>query len=452
MKIDISKQCNAEYELFPRVALINTATGFTLRGLGIETALESGKEYMLKILPREEIITAKTHCLGNYDLYETHRVKADANGRLHFSLTLSREQIYTVRLYADPENTDSKLTDLDIFCAEKDLFERTPMRGNTHAHACHSVDGHEDPAVAASVYRKAGFDYLAITDHHKVDGSFFAVEVYKNIPTEMCLLFGEEVHIPDAYIHAVNVGAVPDGGIGLDRYYHEHEEEVLPVIKKTAEDAKAFLPENIDPMDYAFRKWIADTVHANGGIAIIAHPFWVYDAHNTSNAMFEYLAKSGLFDAVEIVHGQEPGLFDVNTEIAFWNDLRAKGIFLPVVGCDDAHRRSFAWDYDSSFNHAYTLIFAKEPTMKGFAEAIKGGYSAAVESFEDAPLHIISDYRMTRFSVFLLEQYFPYHDELCFEEGCRMKDAYLGDEDSLEILRIINGRVKKYTDRFFGRI
>lgn len=123
-----------------------------------------------------------------------------------------------------------------------------------------------------------------------------------------------------------------------------------------------------------------------------------------------------------------------------------------MVGCDDAHRRSFSWDYDSSFNNAFTLIFAEEPTMRGFAEAIKGGYSAAVESFEDAPLHIISDYRMTRFSVFLLEQYFPYHDELCFEEGCRMKDAYLGDEDSLEILRMINGRVKKYTDRFFGRI
>ena len=44
MKIDIVKQCNAEYELFPRVALIGTKTDFSLRGLGIETELVPEKE------------------------------------------------------------------------------------------------------------------------------------------------------------------------------------------------------------------------------------------------------------------------------------------------------------------------------------------------------------------------------------------------------------------------
>ena len=74
-----------------------------------------------------------------------------------------------------------------------------------------------------------------------------------------------------------------------------------------------------------------------------------------------------------------------------------------------------------------------------------------MERYGDAPEHVIGTYRLTKYTLFLLEQYFPLHDELCFEEGCRIKDAYFGDEDSMEILQKINGRVKKFTDKFFGR-
>ena len=69
----------------------------------------------------------------------------------------------------------------------------------------------------------------------------------------------------------------------------------------------------------------------------------------------------------------------------------------------------------------------------------------------DGPEHIVGTYRLTKYTLFLLDQYFPHHDELCFEEGCRMRDCYLGDEKSRKVLELINGRVKEYQRKFFGR-
>lgn len=454
MKIEIRKPVNASYELFPRVVRLGIETTFRARGLGVESAWKPGTEYLIKVIPQEEICTAKTHMLGNYDLYDTLEATADEDGVLQFSYTCKREQLYFFRFVEKAENEwFAKGINLSVFCAADDLWDRTPMRGNTHAHTCFSAyDGHEDPVIAASIYRKAGFDYLAITDHHNSAGSAFAIEHMKDLPTEMAVYFGEEVHIPNAYIHAVNVGGRFPDGKGLSEYFEAHEAEVTEKVRKISEEAAPTLPEEIDPEDFAWRKWIADTIHENGGTAIIAHPFWNFDAHNTQNDMLRYLGKIGLYDAAEIVHGQDsPYDTEANMQLAFWNDLRAEGIFIPVVGSDDAHRRSYPWNYECAFNDAYTVIFARDPSLQGFSEAVHNGYSSAVESYGGAPKHVVGTYRMTRYTIFLNDVYFPTHDEFCFEEGCRLKEAYLGDKKALKTLERNKGRVKAYTDRFFGR-
>ncbi|MBQ7642354.1 MAG: hypothetical protein IJS67_00480 [Clostridia bacterium] len=449
MKIHTLKPSTAEYRISPQVVLVNKESEFTAIGLGIETEFKSGERYIFRIIPQEQIGTVRTLVIGDTGCYDEVVCVADEKGVLRFSYTFNREQIYTIRLVSE---SGKRLNDFKIFAAEKDLFLRTPMRGNTHCHTCKSLDAHEDPVVTASVYRKAGFDYLAITDHHNVEGSLYAVEKMKDLPTEMALYYGEEVHVPNPYIHVVNVGAVLDGNIGLDRWYHEHEEEVKAVVNKTAEKVKDKLPEGLEPLDYAWRKWIADTIHSKNGIAIIAHPFWEYDAHNTSNDMFRYLIETRLFDAAEILHGQDdPSSTDANQQFAFWNDLRAEGHYITPVGSDDSHRRSHVCNFPCDFNNVYTVIFAPDPSFEGFSDAIKKGYSVAVESYGGAPEHVVSSYRLTKYALFLLDEYFPLHDELCFEEGRAIKEAYLGDEDALNMLKSITGRVKKFTDKFFGR-
>lgn len=448
MRIPIMKPDRADFELMPKVVLRGKLTGFTARGLGIGAAFAPGRAFTVRVIPQEEIATAVTLRIGDDGCYPEIQAAADEKGILRFSFAFDREEVYTLRILGDGKE---KLTDFKVFSAEKDLWERIPMKGNTHCHTCFSPDGHEDPVIAASVYRKAGYDYLAITDHHSTEGSVYAVRHMRDLPTGMSLFYGEEIHVPNAYIHAVSVGCLLEGGTEIDALYHGHEEEVKRIVWEIAESVKGTLPEGVGPYDYAWRKWIADTIHENGGIAVVAHPFWEYDANNTRNAMLKHIVRTRLFDAVEVIHGQDdPDTREANRSIAFWNEMRAEGLFISVLGCDDAHRRNFGWDYPSDFNRAYTLVFSKDRSFGGFAGAVRNGYTTAVENYAGAPDHAVGTYRMTGYALFLLEEYFPYHDELCFEEGCRLRDAYLGDSESLAALERISGRVDRYRKRFFG--
>ena len=132
--------------------------------------------------------------------------------------------------------------------------------------------------------------------------------------------------------------------------------------------------------------------------------------------------------------------------------LRAEGIYISPLGVDDAHRRYFNWDYECSFNEVYTVAFVKEKSLEGLKEAFVNGYTSAVESYENAPEHVVATYRLTKFTLFLLENYFPYHDELCFTEGHYLKEAYLGDENAVKMLRLLKGQTKSFYNKFFGKI
>ncbi len=455
MKIPVRHPSLFQYELLPRAVCSGVERTFEARGLGRETAFAPGAAYRIYVIPREENISAVTLEISDYRRYPFIDVSASEDGVLRFACTFGREQIYTLRLVRMKDGEpDRVLNDFRVYCAAPDLFERTPMRGNTHCHTMYSPDGHEDPYLAAARYRQAGFDYLAIADHHSAEGSLAAIRAAREFPSGMALYIGEEVHVPNPYIHAVSVGALTEDGVGIDAYYHLHKDRIDAQVRAIASEYADSLPPEIEPMDFAWRKWIADTVHKSGGVAILAHPFWEYEANNTRDDMFRFLAKEKIYDAAEIVHGQEPDCPDANMQTAFWNDLRAEGIFITPVGADDAHRRAFPWDYDSSFNEAYTVLFAKDPSFEGFAEAIRGGWAAAVESYENAPEHVFSTYRLTKYVLFLLDQYFPRHDALCFEEGLAMREYYLGnggvDEARAELGRL-SGRVKRWTAAFFGR-
>ncbi len=451
MKIANLPASDFEFELFPKVAKQGAETCFIARGLGVETALKPDTQYCLRVIPQEENNSSLLQDFSNWQLYDGIFAATDARGILRFSYTFDREQVYTLRLAVSEDGEWTAVYDFSVFCAAEDLFERTPLKGNTHCHCCDSVDGHEDPFFAACMYRKAGFDYLAITDHHLIDGSVFAKQQAEKVPSGLSLFYGEEVHVPNAYIHAVNVGARFENGVGLNTYFNLHEEECTAEVAAIAEKYKNTLPENINAMDFAWRKWIADKIHNQGGVAILAHPFWVWEAHNTRDDMFRYLSKEKIYDAAEIFHGMEKNCRDAGRQLAFWNDMRADGIFISPVGVDDAHRRHFRWDYESSFNEVYTLIFAKENTLQGFAEALKNGFSAAVEGYENAPEHVAATYRLAKYALFLIDHYFPFHDELCFAESLCMLDGYFGDADALQLLPKMTERVNRFTDRFFGR-
>lgn len=74
----------------------------------------------------------------------------------------------------------------------------------------------------------------------------------------------------------------------------------------------------------------------------------------------------------------------------------------------------------------------------------------AVESTPGESYRVHGHYRMVKYARYLLSNYFPRHEELCWEEGRLMKDAFSGDQEALELLRRMKGRTDAFAHRFFG--
>ena len=62
--------------------------------------------------------------------------------------------------------------------------------------------------------------------------------------------------------------------------------------------------------------------------------------------------------------------------------------------------------------------------------------------------------RYVRYGCFLHKNYFPIHDDACFEEGRMMKQAVYGTADerasAIAMLSLMNGRMKKMREKYFS--
>ncbi|MEG2076134.1 MAG: hypothetical protein RRY34_06490, partial [Victivallaceae bacterium] len=65
----------------------------------------------------------------------------------------------------------------------------------------------EAPIYVAARYREAGFDFMAVTDHHRYAPSLEAINFWQNKPIELKLFPGEEVHAPGNPVHIINFGS-----------------------------------------------------------------------------------------------------------------------------------------------------------------------------------------------------------------------------------------------------
>ena len=116
-----------------------------------------------------------------------------------------------------------------------------------------------------------------------------------------------------------------------------------------------------------------------------------------------------------------------------------------IVGNTDSHGST---EYNPIMKTARTIVFARENTRDALVCAIKEFYSAAVQDIGEH-LEVLGDLRMMKYAWFLLGNYFPLHDELCFEEGRLMKAYACGDMDAGEELRRISGRVQRLREKYF---
>ena len=389
-------------------------------------------EYRIYFLPMQQTMEPKPITVCDSVL-----VSPKEDGSLLFEYTFQGEQEYKL-VITDPKKDGRELLRLSIYSLLPDLYGRRVYRGDLHVHSYFS-DGKEDPRIVAANYRKQGFDFMALTDHHKMYPSRLLIDFYRDVPTDLALFPGEEVHVPyPVYIHAINFG----GSSSVNEYYEEHREECDAEIARMAEALDT--PEGLDSLQLAQRIWVARQIQKTGGMSILVHPHWISNAYNMPDDVTDYMFAHEIYDAFELLGGQS--VHENNMQTAFYNEQRAMGRKIAIVGSSDSH----GTEPPVYFTWSSTLVFANGKSFEELTGAIKDLYSVAVESNPGEEYRVYGPYRFVKYARYLLDNYFPRYDELCVEQGRLMKEYACGDVDALSALKGMQGRADVFAKRFFG--
>lgn len=431
------KRSVSHYRITPLLVRTGIEQSLTIRPIGEGKKFDDGTDYIVSFVPKEIYDCNRLYYAADW----TNVIARPQDGVLRVSHIFEDEQEWTVSV-TTAENIEKKRAPIElyIYSLEDDLYERTPYMGDLHVHSCRS-DGKEDPAIVAANYRKEGFDFMALTDHERWYPSDDMIKAYEGVKLGIRLFHGEEVHVPSRGIHIVNFG----GEYGVTDHYRNNAEEIDAKINAEAETLS--VPRGVNALEFAYRKWTVEEIRKAGGMAIMAHPHWVYkQTYNMSSAALDYAFENGLYDAFEVIGGVNTQ--HNNLQTVFYYEQLAKGRRVPIVGSSDSH----GTDPANFFCIGKTVVFAKDTELASICGAVKDLYSVAIEQRYGEEERVIGSYRMVKYAIFLIEHYFPLHNELCVEEGVLMREYVLGDKESGEALSAISGRVKRYAEKIlFGK-
>jgi len=451
------------YDIFPKVIPVNRTVEVTVRPLGRHSAFPASVS--LEVCPLQGRI---------YPMDDTARERVvmtlapDADGCLRFGYAFPDEQEYYIVISDDQK----RLATLSVYAVQEDLACRIPLMGDLHLHTFRS-DGKEDPAIVAAHLRSQGYDYIAITDHYNYFGALECIKAYEDVPLEMHLMTGEEVHLPDCHLHCVHIGgrysvnAMVDSVVErLRKKYPDHFEQITQAVKRMEKagfpgtmseetfrrtimeyaDTLPEIPAGIPRYVYAGFCWICDQIRKAGGLSIFPHPYWIQgDYYHGDERLTQYLFEQKPFEAFEVLGGET--YFQQNGfQTVHYYEAMARGMKFPIVGSSDSH---------SSVNNpkafiARTIAFAKKNDTDALLEAIRDGYTLAVDAISDEN-RLVGDYRLVKYGWFLMEHYFPLHQQACFEQGRAMKEYYCGDRSQgRETLDFLNGRIARLWEKYFA--
>lgn len=341
------------------------------------------------------------------------------------------EQRYTVRL----RQGDEVFYYGYAYAVDPDLAALRPYKGDTHLHTNRS-DGWDEPFDVAVAYRAAGYDFIAVTDHGRYYPWQELAAELAPLTKDFYVMPGEEVHPKGgSYFHIVSLNA---------------KRHVTEVFEQRPEEAKAAIQAILDTRDLshlpdpyaaAMRIFIASEIRKAGGVAVMAHPFWECgDEYNYQTGEFLYHLRQGDFDALELLAGCDNTGNGNNLQELLWNDLRAEGVRIPVVGCSDAHVARCVCDYDH-FSRQFTLIFATG--HDDLAQAILEHRSVAVDRQDDKHFRCIGDYRYAKYARFMMAEYYPYFTALCATHAEALKNR------DLTALAAAEAAIADYREKFY---
>ncbi|MFT8887461.1 MAG: CehA/McbA family metallohydrolase [Ethanoligenens sp.] len=213
-------------------------------------------------------------------------------------------------------------------------------KGNLHMHTTQS-DGALSPEEAIDLYRRAGYDFLALTDHWKQSEP---VETPGFLQLTGCEFDTGDMNDLQAHpiYHIVGIGM--ERAVALRRA-HDYPPQVL-----------------------------LDAIRETGGVAILAHPAWSL-TDPSSVLPFTGLAAAEIFNTFSGVPYS-----NAHAESSLYFDLWAKdGLLLPCTAADDCH-----W-YKGEQTCSYMMVNAPALTASAIRAAIAAGnfYASQGPRFTD---------------------------------------------------------------------
>lgn len=445
------------YDIFPKVFLGDRQQSVTIQPLGLHAAFEAHKQYVLRIFKVNQ---------SNPKVYPERSgrseltVTPDADGCLRFTAYFEGEGEHFINIYDDPE-AKPRLT-LSVYSLFDDMVGRYPLRGDLHMHTCRS-DGKESPAVVSANYRGHGYDFFAITDHHRYYPSLEAIAAFGDL-TDFVIVPGEEVHLPLNNVHYVNFGGkfsvnaivTPSKNqekAGDDPAWRTMDGTNAPATM-TVDEFKAMIEERAnsvprknrsEQLSFAVMQWTHEQVQAAEGLGIFPHPYWLCQMMQLPEDYTEFVYQQAPFDAFEVLGGES--IYSHNGfQTGFYYEMKARGIDHPIVGSTDSHGST---EHNKNGLVCSTIVFAPENTREALIDSIKAKYSVAVDSIS-AEYRLVGDFRFIKYGSFLMENYFPLHDLVCRAEGYYMKQYATGDSRAEAVLRAMKGQIPDMLKKYFA--
>lgn len=196
------------------------------------------------------------------------------------------------------------------------------LRGNTHSHSTVS-DGKLPLGERFAQYRDGGYDFLVITDHGKVS----PVDEYST--PEFLAISGSELH--------------PDNPYGGDRYHF------------VAINVREPIPyQELGPNE------VIEQVRAQGGLAVVCHPYWC------GHSLRDIAPLRGYF-ALEVYNETCEQLIGKGHSEAHWDDVLDQVGPCWAIAADDAHGVA------NDVFKGWIMVRAEERSIPAVLRALEAG-------------------------------------------------------------------------------
>lgn len=434
---------NRYFDIYPRVVPANRQSTIEIVPLFDHVRFKPECTYELTYSPTEQI------ALTSGWKPKVKEPLAPENGRVRITKFFEAEQEHVLVIEEiKPDKKRAVFCTAHVYSLEPDLLPLRPFKGEFHMHS-HNSDGVESPSYVAGACRRAGLDFMALTDHRIYRPSIQAAEAFAKVDVDLKIFPGEEIHPPDNPIHIVGFGANSEI-TGLYRGAESEKKYRDEVAKIQAGLGK--LPPGVNPYQYASCLWVSARIRERGGLGMFAHAYWYTDNKFAApGPIRDLLLQQRVFDVMELVSGFDAAALDVmdtnSLQVARYYEEAAKGNQIAIAGISDAH----GVEKSDQFGRFYTVCFAPSSEFADLKTSIREFRSVAVEAIKGERPRPFGPFRLVKYSHFLLREILPQHDELCWEEGHQMLRHAAGDASAAAKLRLLKGQVAQLYDHYWSR-